>query len=110
MLSDIGFPFDESIYTITLADGTKIKNLKRNVDCFVSGEKIDESIFVDNTFPVTISNGTLDMIYEHAYEPKVSEIDGKYYFSVHEMPQQRVEILELKSQLVFMAMMSDINL
>lgn len=110
MLPGLGFPYDESIYTITLADGTEIKNLKKNVDCFVSSEKIDESIFVGNTSPVVISNGTINVTYEHAYEPKVSEINGEYYFAVQDIPRQQVEILELKSQLDFMAMMSDIDL
>jgi hypothetical protein len=44
------------MYTITLADGTKIEDLRKNGNNYVSPVAIDEHVFTGNTATVVITN------------------------------------------------------
>lgn len=48
---------EETVYKVTLANGTEIENLRLNGNNFISEEEIDESIFENNCSPVIISSG-----------------------------------------------------
>lgn len=45
------------MYTITLADGTKLKNLELNGNNYIAKEVIDDSVFAGNLAAVTITDG-----------------------------------------------------
>ena len=45
------------MYTITLANGTKLKNLELNGNNYISKEVIDDSVFANNLSAVTIADG-----------------------------------------------------
>ena len=70
---------EEKIYKITLGDGTEISNLKLNGNNFISTEKIDESVFVDNCSPVTISDGVSDTVHPNMELVQIVEqFPGEY--------------------------------
>ena len=46
------------MYTITLADGTKLENLVLNGNNYISDNVIDDSVFDNNLSTVKISDGT----------------------------------------------------
>lgn len=46
------------MYTITLADGTKLKNLELNGNNYISETVIEDSVFEDNLDTVKISDGS----------------------------------------------------
>ncbi len=46
------------MYTITLADGTKLKNLELNGNNYISGTVIEDSVFEGNLATVKISDGS----------------------------------------------------
>lgn len=45
------------MHTITLADGTKLKNLALNGNNYISDEIISDAVFAGNLGTVTITNG-----------------------------------------------------
>lgn len=45
------------MYTITLANGTKLKNLELNGNNYIAEGVIDDSVFQDNLASVTITDG-----------------------------------------------------
>lgn len=54
------------MYTLTLADGTKLENLRLNGSNYVSEEKIDENVFAGNLSTLTINDGETETILRHA--------------------------------------------
>lgn len=80
------------MYTITLADGTKLTGLSKNGDNFISTEKVDESIFTDNLSTMTItdeetSEETVLTDAELIQQVQYKE-DGDWYLCFREISQQ----------------------
>lgn len=66
-------------YTITLADGTQLANLGLNGTCFISAEKVDESIFEGNLSTMTVSDGETENTYQNMmYVAQMEHPDGWY--------------------------------
>lgn len=74
------------MYTITLADGTKLKNLDMNGSNYVSKEKVDESIFTDaNLATVTVSDGETETTYTNVvFIQQMAWVDGTFYLAFRE--------------------------
>lgn len=53
----------EKVYSITLADGTILDDLKLNGNNYVSQKEIKEEAFQDNLYSVTISDGEKEEIH-----------------------------------------------
>ena len=87
------------MYTITLADGTKIKNLDMNGTNYVSKKKIDESIFTEtNLKTVTISDGETEETYsDWEFTQQMEWEDGTFYLAFHEKTEQEKLIDTIKS-------------
>ena len=51
------------MYTITLANGTKLTGLDMNGTNYVSKEKVDETIFKDNLSTMKVSDGETETTY-----------------------------------------------
>lgn len=87
------------MYTITLADGTKIKDLDMNGTNYVSKKKIDESIFTEtNLKTVTISDGeTTETYSDWEFTQQMEWEDGTFYLAFHEKTEQEKLIDTIKS-------------
>lgn len=87
------------MYTITLADGTKIKNLDMNGTNYVSKKKIDESILTEtNLKTVTISDGETEETYsDWEFTQQMEWEDGTFYLAFHEKTEQEKLIDTIKS-------------
>ena len=72
------------MYTVTLADGTKLSNLSVNGTNFVSKKKIDESIFTDNLSTITVSDGKTESAYNDIVFIQQMELNGEYYIAFRE--------------------------
>ncbi len=69
------------MYTITLADGTKIENLTLNGNNWVSQTQIDEAIFTDDALKtVTITDGETTEAHENMFLNQLIEFNGEYWF------------------------------
>lgn len=79
------------MYTITLADGTKLTNLGKNGTNYVSQTKVDESIFEQNLSTMTIS-GTeeetgevTETVYsDMVFIQQMEWFDGTFYLAFRE--------------------------
>ena len=103
------------IYTITLADGTKIPRLKLNGNNFVSQEELTEDIFEGNLSEVTISseNGTQVLhnvrLLQLTTYPTIPSLPG-WYFVLQEIPKEELEMMQLRANMNYLAMMTDCEL
>ena len=74
------------MYTITLADGTKLEELDMNGSNYVSKEKVDESIFTDaNLAAMKISDGETETEYKDmVFIQQMEWADGTFYLAFRE--------------------------
>lgn len=74
------------MYTIELADGTKLTDLDMNGSNYVSKKKVDESIFTEEALAkVTISDGETEDTYENLiFIQQMKWSDGTYYLAFRE--------------------------
>lgn len=77
------------MYTITLADGTKIGNLVLNGNNYISDEIIPGSVFDGNLDTVTITNGKTTEIYTDMmlYSNRID--GGKSWFVIGEKTEEQ---------------------
>lgn len=103
---------DEFIYTITLADGTVIDNLRINGNCFFTQTEVDVSIFEDNTDPVTFSrNDGWSEVHPHmTFEGQQEYPGGGYLLIFVDVPERDLLDQKTRSDIDYIAMMLDIEL
>lgn len=68
------------MYTITLNNGTKLKNLELNGNNYIAKEVIEDSVFQDNLASVTITDGKTTETYEDMVLISNRAVDGRSWF------------------------------
>lgn len=101
---------DEKSYKVTLADGTVLDDLALNGNNFISNEPVNASVFEANCSPVVINDGTHDEIHEHMDLVQVTEVAGKSWFVLRDIPQSELDQAKIKSDIEYLAMMCDVDL
>lgn len=97
--------------TITLADGTEIGNLRVNGDNFISSVPINESIFVNNTSPVTIhDSNSVPEIHDHMELLQLIRYNNEYWFVLRDLTQEELRQIDIDAKLDYIAMMADVDL
>ncbi|MFA5655168.1 MAG: hypothetical protein WDA37_00325 [Dysgonamonadaceae bacterium] len=99
------------IYTITLADGTVLDNLKLNGNNFISNTPISADIFNGNCSPVIISDGVNSETHNHMEFVQLTEQQpGKYWFVLRELSASELALIKMQSDIEYVAMMAEIEL
>lgn len=101
---------EEKTFTIVLADGTEIKDLKINGNNYISKKKVDESVFEDNCAPMTIiDNDGAEMTFEHGEFIRQAHFSDGYYLAFREKSEEEIQMQTLQAQLEYLAMMTDVK-
>lgn len=97
-VSEIVPEIPETLYTITLADGTTLENLRLNGNNYISKDEVDPDIFTDNCSPLTISDGENAETHAHAecVACREDKIEGGWWIVFRDIPQKELEERELK--------------
>lgn len=102
---------DSKTYTITLADGTVLDNLKLNGNNFISNTAINADIFNENCSPVIISDGVNSETHNNMEFVQVTEQEpGKYWFVLRELSASELARIKMQSDIEYVAMMAGIEL
>lgn len=102
---------DSKTYTITLADGTVLDNLKLNGNNFISNTAINAGIFNENCSPVIISDGVNSETHNNMEFVQVTEQEpGKYWFVLRELSASELARIKMQSDIEYVAMMAGIEL
>ena len=102
---------DSKTYTITLADGTVLDNLKLNGDNFISNTAINADIFNENCSPVIISDGVNSETHNNMEFVQVTEQEpGKYWFVLRELSASELARIKMQSDIDYVAMIAGIEL
>lgn len=74
------------MYTITLKDGTKLKDLVLNGNNYISSTQIDESLLTyENLSRIIVNDGEKDVTYNNMKFIQQVKYDDGYYFVLIEM-------------------------
>lgn len=97
-------------YRIVLADGTEINDLRMNGNNFISDDPIDKTIFEGNLSPVTIYNGHDPEVHEHMELVQVTQMHREHWFVLRDITQEELTAMQVRADIDFLAMMTDVEL
>ena len=100
----------EKKLTMTLSDGTKLKNLTLNGTNYVSSTKLTEDDFTGKLKKVTISDGENVEILEHCELVQITQVGKEYWFVIRELSDQEVAFNQMQADLEYVAAMTDVDL
>ena len=102
---------DTKTYTITLADGTVLDDLKLNGNNFISNTAINADIFNENCSPIIVSDGVNSETHNYMEFVQVTEQEpGKYWFVLRELSASELARIKMQSDIDYLAMMAGIEL
>ena len=87
------------MYTITLANGTKLTGLDMNGTNYVSKEKVDETIFKDNLSTMKVSDGETETTYTDMVfiQQQMEWADGTFYLAFREKTKEEKLVAALNA-------------
>lgn len=100
----------ESIYKITLADGTELTNLILNGNNFISRKPIERSIFENNMSPVIITEGNMDEIHDSMDLIHLTIMGNDTWFALRDLTASELAAIKTRSDIDYIAMMCDVDL
>lgn len=100
----------ETIYKVTLADGTKLTGLTLNGNNFISRKPIDRSIFENNLSPVIINDGTADEIHDSMDLIHLTVMGDDTWFALRDLTADELAAIKTRSDIDYIAMMCDVDL
>lgn len=102
---------DNKIYSITLADGTKIENLRRNGDNYISDVFVDAALFEYNCSPVVFSDGEVETVHEHMELIQVAQQpNGQHWIAMRDISEKELAQSKMQSDIEYIAMMAGVEL
>lgn len=101
---------DEKRYTITLADGTELTDLRLNGNNYISDVPVSEDIFEDNCAPLTVSDGENEEVHENAELIQVAQYGSEYWVAFRDLSPAELESAKMRSDIEYLAMMTDVEL
>lgn len=87
--------------TITLADGTQLTGFRLNGSGYVSANKIDESVFIDNlsTLSITDDKTGQSTTYHNAVLTTQQQRDDGWHFHFRELTSRELRDIEIETQI-----------
>lgn len=86
------------MYTITLANGTKLTGLDMNGTNYVSKEKVDETIVKDNLSTMKVSDGETETTYtDMVFIQQMEWADGTFYLAFREKTKEEKLVAALNA-------------
>lgn len=97
-------------YTITLADGRKLTDLRKNGDNFVSETKVDETMFDGNLSIITVSNGEYEITNRNVELIQQVHYPDGWYLAFRELSDIEIKEMELNAKIEYIAMMAGVDM
>lgn len=102
---------EETIYSITLANGDVLDGLRLNGNNYISTQPVTEEMFEYNLSHVTITdnNGHSE---EHTNMTlvQVSVVGQEYWFIIRDITEEELAAIKVRSDLEYVAMMTGVEL
>ena len=100
----------ETIYKVTLADGTELTGLRLNGNNFISRKPIARSTFENNMSPVIITEGNNDEIHDSMDLIHLTAMGDEMWFALRDLTAAELALIKTRSDIDYIAMMCDVEL
>lgn len=100
----------EKTYAITLSDGSVISGLRLNGNNYISDTELNDTQFAGKLSPVVISDGSTTETYTNMELVQLREYENEYWFILRELSDKEVADRQLRADIDYISMMSDIQL
>lgn len=104
------FKMEDKTYSITLADGTVIGDLKLNGNNFISKSPIAKEMFEDCCSPVVISDGEVEETHNNMELVQITPMGEEYWFVLRDISKAEMEKIKMQSDIEYIAMMAGVEL
>lgn len=102
---------EEKRYSVTLADGSVLSDLRLNGNTFISEEPVDPAVFEENCSPVVISDGETSETHPvMEYVATAQPVAGEFWFSLRDVSEQELREMRRDANIEYLAMMAGIEL
>ena len=101
---------EDKTYSITLADGTVIDDLKLNGNNFISKSPITKEIFEECCSPVVISDGETEVVHDNMELVQITPMGKEYWFVLRDISKAEMEKIKMQSDIEYIAMMAGVEL
>lgn len=101
---------DDKIYKITLSDGTIIDNLRMNGNNFISLVEVEDSLFDGKLLKVTIDDGEKEEVHDNMELIQITKMGDEYWFILRDISKTELDLIKMRSDIEYVAMMSEIEL
>lgn len=95
---------------IVLSNGREIANLKMNGNNFISRTAVTDELFEGGLSPVRIDRDGVQEIHSNMELVQITQVDGEYWFVLRDIPQKELDDIQIRADVDFIAMMTDIEL
>ena len=92
---------------IALSNVTELRGLQLNGDNYISPEKLTEDTFADGLSPVVINGEEHEQM---ALVQCIQHADGRTWFILRDVTAEEIANAKLRSDIDFIALMSDVDL
>lgn len=100
----------ETIYKITLADGTELTNLTLNGNNYVSATPISADTFENNLTSVTIEGDGIAETHESMKLVHVTQMGNGTWFALRDLTETELAAIKTRSDIDYIALMCDVDL
>lgn len=102
---------DPKTYSVTLANGTILCNLRMNGNTFISQEPVDPAIFDGNCAGVVVSDGVTEETHAFMeYVPTAQPVVGEFWFSLRDVSEQELTMMRMQVNIEYIGMMAGVEL
>lgn len=101
---------DETIYTLVLSDGSTIENLTKNGNNYISKTALTEDVFDGKLFSVTEKSVDGELEMTNLELVQITEDQGECWFVLRELSPVEIQLVQMSSDIDFLAMMQDVDL
>lgn len=95
------------MYTITLNDGTEIKNLSLNGNNFISDTPLDAALFFGKLQSVRITGPDMEETHENMELVGIRQDGGKYWFVLRDLSAQELKERKMLADIAALSTTSD---
>lgn len=101
---------EDKIYSITLADGKVLSNLRLNGNNFISLNPIYEETFSGNLSKVVISDGEHEEIHNFMELVQIVKMGKEYWFVLRDLSTAELSQMRMQSDIEYISMMTGVDL
>lgn len=95
-------------YSITLGDGTVLKDLRLNGNNFISLAPITESMFENNLTHVVISDSTDEEVHDYMQLVQIAQYPDEegYHFVLIDISPDELRLMDMQAKIEYLSMMT----